>query len=585
MLTYIGFGSSSSSTSQKTSELQSVISDEIKKLMGFFHQMIMQEPGYSAVLKTNIVTLENLIDKPITTIEKAFTVVKQNIQYFVADNIALQSQLDNFLAVTLENIYQLAPSSVWSKLVDEYNVSIESTVYDSEAAHKKVLSLLPSKESQAALYSDTNFEKQTTARHAFLQYLEGILNHYPEVDTIPKPSVYITTLLEAEGLKLYQAAIEEERRSIAFRDAVFLSALRPFSGHTLGKKVVLFITAPSGAGKTYYSMRAFQEAIKHISSMNTCSSSSTDTSKGHAILIDGSIERKMSQVRQMVLQVALAKGFKGIEDLYGYTVLACKDYIKECALADPNLSMIITETMASSMLTDRFSTSGAYKQKEMKRYHDDQRIMQIFCEIVADPDNPTRFPNTLALSADIRAWFPDNQTFKQSDIKMNNRDIPCESKSPSRYSYYFASGAPNTAREIYKQLEPEGFCLEIIHSLIYVKKDLDNNWQECIMGDTPIFKLSSRDFLRWKQLRFISTDTKDLIEWWHDEDKAGRIVEDDISIHYNKDSKCDAPSLSFSTFLYLPLFSSSSALVSGANSLLPISEMEQNTSSSQKYTK
>jgi hypothetical protein len=80
----------------------------------------------------------------------------------------------------------------------------------------------------------------------------------PKQTTKPRPKISMAEILGADGLKLYKAAIEEEGKSRAFREAVFLRSVQHHDGPALDKKALLWVGGPSASGKTFAANSVFK---------------------------------------------------------------------------------------------------------------------------------------------------------------------------------------------------------------------------------------------------------------------------------------------------------------------------------------
>jgi len=246
--------------------------------------------------------------------------------------------------------------------------------------------------------------------------------------------------------------------------------------------------------------------------------------KGNStIQVDGGIEREVSQMRQMVLEVALARGYCGISDLHDNTKLNAKDHIKRAALAQPGLSIVIPETFAESMLLKRFAPEGAYKQNEMNGYEQRDDLEQYFSEIIAEEGKEERFQTSVGHMGTSRAYLDDNLDFTEYEIAMNNRDLPCESKAYSPSGFWFGQMATSQARENFRKMNPQGWHIKVMNDLLFVKIE-NGKWQECNANDKPLFKLSNRDFQRWQAEKANNRTSLDLPAWYEEQKQQKKLA-------------------------------------------------------------
>lgn len=158
----------------------------------------------------------------------------------------------------------------------------------------------------------------THAREAFLRYLHNTV--LPRTPSLRNGLVTMESLLDKHGLALYHAALAEEASSLTFQKAVFNKAIRHYPGLTWSKRLVLWVGGPSASGKT----RASSAMIEHLATQ--IPKDPSDKNNGNFVVsIDGSIEREVSQMRNVVLQVALSQaGCKGIRDLHKHSNTSVK---------------------------------------------------------------------------------------------------------------------------------------------------------------------------------------------------------------------------------------------------------------------
>lgn len=479
--------------------------------------------------------LENAKDKSAIERAEVFNAVLKNIQILFEQDPLLAQTLSEIVQLAENKIYHRAPAEEWVQHIGEYELSQEAqailqreSVEPTEEfdAHQAVQSLLSTDESKDLLYTGAfaEGEEQTNARDTFLRYLEGRHLNLPQENAKPRPTTDIKSFLGEEGVRLYKAAVNEEMRSRSFRDAVFLKSVQHYEGDKWDKKLVLWVGGPSASGKTYGASSAVKAMAEKMPSLEG------DSSGNYVVSVDGGIEREVSQMRQMLLQAALAKGYKGISDLHANTKLSVKEYIKEAALKEDNLSLVIPETFAESALLKRFDAAGAYKENEMRAYHQDPRIIQAFSEVIAESGKEERFKTSVKHMGEGRAWFSERDEFDDDNIKMNNREIGCESKVYDSKGFFIGRYASEQAREILKEMDPNGSYIRIVNDLIFVKKDQSGQWKECGPDDTADFKLAARDFEKWKSERRGDLNTRDLKEWYAEKRLQGHLAQANIMI-------------------------------------------------------
>lgn len=201
------------------------------------------------------------------------------------------------------------------------------------------------------LHGDTkeNLDKISDSTEARTNFIKAISDSFGD-DFFATPPItetlYGPTLLDALSVQakakgydlktLYKEAIQEERNSKAYKNAVFLRSVEVYDGGDFGdKQKVIIISGGSGSGKT--SVRP------DIVQMVTGAQKSTDASpvdlslvngaqrnadadpaklsedQHLVVTVDGGIEREVSQVRDLMNETSLKLGFGGVDDLEDFT--------------------------------------------------------------------------------------------------------------------------------------------------------------------------------------------------------------------------------------------------------------------------
>ncbi|MBN9288094.1 MAG: hypothetical protein BGO43_07445 [Gammaproteobacteria bacterium 39-13] len=481
-------------------------------LLEYIHTSTTETLFYEQVNNVLFGMIENLIEK-IPEIPGDNKILFQEEPYV--------SFMNDFNQVKSE-IYQMAPALEWLPYIDNYDVfkeereerekngEIDIEVKNPRQEVKKLLN----EQSRAQLYEGAQEEgkEDTTARKAFALYLEKRMKEVEQIDTKPRPTIKMKDLLLEEGLILYKEAINEERRSRAFRDAVFLKSTQEYDGPKWKKKLILWVGGPSSSGKTYAAKQAVKKMSRNME-IKTDVNDQVIEGENYVVSVDGGIEREVSQMRQLVLQVALSKGYKGIKDLHKNTKLKTKEYVKAAALMQEDLGIVIPETFAESVTKE--ALNDFLKQNEILYYHKNENMTQAFAEVTCEPNNEKRKAFKIAVwhMGSSRAWLDETKSFTAKDIKINNRKIGCESKIYDWKGFKIGKHASKTARDFIKGINPDGFYIRITNDLMFVNKK-NGIWEECGFDDTPELKISRRDFETWQQLFNQDDTTPDLKEWY-----------------------------------------------------------------------
>ncbi|MDI9819236.1 MULTISPECIES: hypothetical protein [unclassified Legionella] len=349
---------------------------------------------------------------------------------------------------------------------------------------------LPTKAARDALYQNTHDVESKDAREDFIAFLGDKFQNLTWDASRQNKTIKLAEFLGEDGLAKYQAAAEEENGSKAFREAVFFRASKRFNGNKWAKKLVLWVGGPSSSGKTYGAKGVIEKLDSEILEK-------TQEVGGNTVVsVDGSFERETSQMRQMVLQFALAAGYKGIKDLHKHSkALEAKQYVRNAALKEKDLHLVIPDTFVELLIPELVKDSRVIKDEF--RDYEKKKYFQVFSEVKAEKGYLERFRTSVKNMGFSRAWrykkFGEGNI--ETDIRMNNRDLGCESKiyQPK----YFGYGLKGTKlfKKFYKSFSREKLTLSVINDLIYLKKE-QGGWIECSDKDNLEGKEQGSDFLR-----------------------------------------------------------------------------------------
>lgn len=368
---------------------------------------------------------------------------------------------------------------------------------------------------------------QKVAREKFVLFLENRFDQLNINTETPRPTITLQQLLSSEGLKLFKEAIKEETRSQAFREAVFLQSMNQVEGPLWDKKLVLWVGGPSASGKTYGAEKALSAMVEYVPKQED------GYGLNEYITIDGANVREISQMRKLVLQIALAYQYKGISDLndncsFKVGGKRVKEIVQQAALKHDTLSLVIPETFTESV----FRFSNRYMTDDMASFHQDPNIFQAFSQVTCSEGQESRFQDVVKYMGSTRAWLDESLEFHAGEIDLNNQDIPCESKAYGASGFTWGRDASEEAKNRFAKLDTTGLYVKITNDLILVKQLDNGTWVECTTSQKPDFKISVRDFERWKQ-GVESPETTDLIAWWKEARQLGELAPANIEVLTN----------------------------------------------------
>lgn len=354
--------------------------------------------------------------------------------------------------------YQPEKSAIKEKPLNSSDVALSRKTAEA-ISRKKVDEILKSglspneaAKAQAALYKGTYRpgKESTEAREKFLAFLEKRKEDpkCPEYLEKQRPkdakdaAVSMKALLGVEGIKLYEAAVAEERKTRAYRDAVFLASTQHIPGPKWPKRLILWIGGSSAIGKSY----ATNLAIRSMTEIMQKGGGEAQTGN-YIVAKDGGIEREVCHMKKAALQLASDKKYSGISDVMEHTDLHIKSKVK--AAADiAGLSVAIPDTFANPLKIHR-------KLTEMKEYAKDPTVIQGFVEI--KPENSDEARQAVRLCCKIqgeRRAYDANPNF-DGPIDLHSDRVSTESKDYKPQYYERGYNGSREASDFFKSLSPE----------------------------------------------------------------------------------------------------------------------------------
>ncbi len=245
----------------------------------------------------------------------------------------------------------------------------------------------------------------TTAREAFIDFLcklepkEGVTFS----SVIDKPPIEIKELLGPKGLKLYNAAKKEELNSAAFREAVFVKSASK-AGAATAKAVIAPIIGPSSAGKSTVRTLLVEQLFPGEGSANKI------------VDIDGSNERELSQVSNLLLKYANRQGYQSINGLHEQKcggAKTVKSHIEKATKGQKDISLVIPLTFAgqgfAKSKTVAAGVSGSLGFGDIKKLTDlAQKTGRgiTLAEVVAEDPKSDSFQKAVVVMGRKRAEAP-----------------------------------------------------------------------------------------------------------------------------------------------------------------------------------
>ncbi|MDB6096067.1 MAG: hypothetical protein JWM09_345 [Francisellaceae bacterium] len=351
-----------------------------------------------------------------------------------------------------------------------------------------------------ALYEGT--KDSLVKRKNFIVALEKKIIELPSCPDLNNPeTITLKKLLGSELIKLFKKAKIEEFNSTNFRNAVFAESTKSYAGPKWSKRLFMWIGGPSSSGKSAGLANAMKEVVNKKLSFKEMAFENPEQSNNYVVSVDGGIERELSQMNQLVLQIAIKKGFKGIIDLHPESKLEkvkekmteiifntsskIKKNIKAAVLATDHLNMVIPNTFTSDNATGT-------TERDMRKFDAIPNSLQVFAEVFTEEKTVKRL-------GDSRAWFNKKNENTNDTIKLNNRKIGCESKAYDPKSYQKGKKASKVAKELYEKNSKDQVFIDINNDLIFVKVK-NNKLTVCDPNDCDgsIKRITRRDLDDWR---------------------------------------------------------------------------------------
>lgn len=294
-------------------------------------------------------------------------------------------------------------------------------------------------------------------------------------------TITMKELLGENGYRLYELALEEERYSTAYMDAVLNRSTREHVGEKWAERFILLVGGPSSSGKTY----ASSEVVKVCTPLLQ-KDQSAGTVKNYDISVDGGNFREMSQMRKLVIKLAIGKGYTGVQDLQEAsekTLSSAKERLQDYVLDPKNKhSVVIPETFSGVVGLDK---------KFFDRIHACPNTKVVFSKVTGK--TKSIFQDVVKFMGSRRAWKTDWDVNISADIN-SAQGLP-ESKA------YGAGGFVFGKMGTWRAKDKIGQDVIVFENDLVLKKEEpanSNNWVDAKSKDTGhIIKISERVFNLW----------------------------------------------------------------------------------------
>ncbi len=294
-------------------------------------------------------------------------------------------------------------------------------------------------------------------------------------------AVKMEHLLDKTGIRLYQAALTEERCSKKFMQATLKASTEHHDGEKWSQRMVVPLGGPSASGKTFGATSVVAKAAEFMPKVKG------DKSGNDVVSVDGAVPREVSQMRKLMIQYAVNLGYTGITNLHGKSksLGSVKEDIAQAAFKTPGLNMVIPETFADPRKAPALIVDLA-KLKNAK---------VIFARVDSSEES---FRPTVAFNGNKRAWKSDTDPIPDYDLNMAKKHLP---ESKDYEGEHFEDGRKGTslAQSLFAKFFPKMMKINIVYGLVLVKQ-VGNDWVEADGPGRGVDSYSKIVFDAWKQL-------------------------------------------------------------------------------------
>lgn len=303
--------------------------------------------------------------------------------------------------------------------------------------------ILPTAEAKEVLHEGCPLVSTSVDRKHFIDLL---LTRYerkamPQART-PGQLISMKDLLGVEGSKAYYAAMKEELESVAFRNAVLRASTELYRGKEWKTPIDAYVGGASATGKSYATRVFIEEAGKLVGVKNTVEE------RGNLVAsIDGGIERSMSQMRKLVIQIALSLGYDGVSNLKDR--IKIKNHVEMATKKSKGLSTVNVNTFVG-MDSSKWKSilNQAVSLKKSRQF--------IFCNVTANK-------RTANFQGNSRAFGGVSQEDRSQILPNKNPSLLPESKKYNgryfRLGEYFSKKAMRIYKFFFSAHKAKYICL------------------------------------------------------------------------------------------------------------------------------
>lgn len=304
------------------------------------------------------------------------------------------------------------------------------------------------------------------------------------------------------GAELYKNALQEERYSVEYMNAVLDSSWEHHEGKGLAERPIVIIAGPSASGKSFAADAMVQETARLLPTV-------PQSRSGYDVVaVDNGKARETSQMRKLAIQLAVGKGYSGIQDLHDQSKVLreVKDIIQEAALETPNLGLVIPETFSDQWVPKRTP------EKFFQPLTEIQNSRIVFCRVGPSTLDGAEelFQKSVQFMGSSRAW---KSTGFEAPLQfdLNQKNLP-ESKAYDGRGFMFGCMGSKRVEEWFLGNDPKKYAMYMVHDLVLLEPNPKSagEWQPASKNGPDTILISNAVYQHWLEKRKAGTESRDL---------------------------------------------------------------------------
>lgn len=314
-------------------------------------------------------------------------------------------------------------------------------------------------------------------------------------------TIKLNEFLGEDGAQLYKLALEEEMHSEEYMNAVFRQSITHYEGEQWRDRPVIFVGGPSGCGKTTVAQGVVEKSKLFLAKTTE---GGTNSPGNDVLAVDGGTAREVSQMRNLIIDAAVKKGYSGIADIHNNSSIlgGVKSRIFEVGVASPSLGIVIPETFSD------FISPNSESRRLINRVMDLPNTKPIFARV--DGEKPSLFQRVVAFMGSRRAWKTsgfDKAKEQPLDLNNSNQTNP-ESKAYGASGFNFGQIGSKLAEKYFLHLckakGREHLAVSAVNDLTLKRESEPGVWVDAQQGEPGATLVAQRAVDQWETMRQIA---------------------------------------------------------------------------------